>query len=380
LKRVLSGLDPAVTQAHRVRELSIRGFRNLTKLDLELGPRLNVLSGDNGHGKTSVLEALYLLATSRSFRTERVSEVRQQGAAVTTVHGVFVEGDIEREQRAVLGEGHRAFAIDGKPAERLGSYAVRTPIVVFHPGDIELVSGAAALRRRLLDRISLFAEPASGDVRSSYKRAQRERQVVLSTRGIVAPELDVFEKLMAEHGVALRKARERAIDALSQALLSAFASLAAVELELGLRYLPGGSDDVEEFAHELHQRRESDRRRKSSDYGPGRDDLALTIDGRSARKHASQGQQRVLTLALKAAELSCIRDARGAEPLLLLDDVSSELDPSRVGAVYEFVRTRPSQVLVTTTRPDLFEMQGIPSSERRDFRLRAGALDDSRLE
>lgn len=364
-----------MAQAHCVKELHIRGFRNLTQLELSFGPRLNVLSGDNGQGKTSVLEALYLLATSRSFRTERLSEVRQQGAELTTLRGVFVEGRIEREQRAVLSREQRAFTIDGKSPERLSSYAVRTPIVVFHPGDLELVSGAATLRRRLLDRISLFAEPGSSDTRLRYRRAQRERQAALMTRGTNAPELLAFERVIAEYGVRLRLSRERAAELLGAALRPAFGSLAAVDLALELEYVPGGSGDEEEFARELRQRREADRRRKSSDYGPGRDDLALSINGRSARKHASQGQQRVLTLALKAAELDCIRDARGAEPLLLLDDVSSELDPTRVGAVYDFVRSRPSQVLVTTTRPDLFEMQGIPDSERRDFRLRAGSLE-----
>jgi DNA replication and repair protein RecF len=367
-------LTAGVAREHQLRTLRIRSFRNLTKVDLEFGPRLNVLSGDNGHGKTSVLEALYLLATSKSFRTERVTEVRQQGSDVTTVHGRFLEDGLEREQRAVLNRDGKSFAIDGKAPVRMSSYAVRTPIVIFHPGDIELVSGAAAVRRRLLDRISLFREPISGDSRLAYARAQRERQVLLATRGTLVSELAVFEQLMAKHGVLLHEIRRRSFETLSAALLPAFGSLAALDLELEIEYRPGGSSDPGEFAEELARRREGDRRRKSPDYGPGRDDLILTISGRSARKHASQGQQRVLTLALKAAELSCIREARGTEPLLLLDDVSSELDPSRVGAVYDFVRARQSQVLVTTTRPDLFQMQGLEGTERRDFRLQAGAL------
>jgi DNA replication and repair protein RecF len=358
----------------RVEELQIVALRNLSRLNLEFAPRLNVIAGDNGQGKTSVLEALYFLATSRSFRTERLQELRQEGSSVTRVKGSFMEGSLRREQSASLGHGARKLSIDDKPAERLSSYAVRTPVVVFHPGDLQLVVGSAALRRRLLDRVALFREPSSGDVRLSYQRAQKERQAVLLSRGTQARELSAFEELMARFGVQLGRARQRAAEALREALYPAFARMAAIDLVLSLAYQAGGADDEETFAAELLQRRERDRRRKTSDYGPQRDDLELSINGRSARRHASQGQQRVLTLALKAAELSCIRDARQAEPLLLLDDVSSELDPSRIGAVYEFIYESQSQVFVTTTRPELFQLEGFQAAERRDFLLAEGAL------
>ena len=110
-------------------------------------------------------------------------------------------------------------------------------------------------------------------------------------------------------------------------------------------------------------------------YGPHKDDLTLRVAGRLARKTASQGQHRILALCLKLAELQAIQQARGAHPLLLLDDVSSELDPTRIGAVHAFLRDSQSQVFVTTTRSDLFQTPGATSLERRDYRLRAGALE-----
>jgi DNA replication and repair protein RecF len=179
---------------------------------------------------------------------------------------------------------------------------------------------------------------------------------------------------MARYGVELGKARARAAEALERALLPAFESMAAADLRLELEYLPGGTDDPAFFAHELQKRREGDRRRKAPNFGPQRDDVDLSINGRSARRHASQGQQRVLTLALKVAELACIRETRGVEPILLLDDVSSELDPTRVGAVYDFIRSTQSQVFVTTTRSELFQMAGFEGPDRCDFRLHRGAL------
>jgi DNA replication and repair protein RecF len=118
-----------------------------------------------------------------------------------------------------------------------------------------------------------------------------------------------------------------------------------------------------------------DTRQRAASFGPQRDELQLVVDGRSARHHASQGQQRILTLALKVAELECVRDARRAHPVLLLDDVSSELDPARTGAVYDFLRETQSQVFVTTTRPELFPTPGVSGLERADWRLVSGAVE-----
>lgn len=354
--------------------LSVRGFRNLTQIELEFVPRVNVISGANGHGKTSVLEALYFVATSRSFRTEKVSELRQQGSEATRVEATFREGGQLRRQIAASAGNVRSFAIDGKKPTRLSAYATRTPLVVFHPGDLALVHGSASVRRTLLDRVALYVDPPSSDARASYARAQRERQVILEKRGLHAPELDAFERVLAEHATRVRSARQRAYEALRAALLRSFASMAARDLELAVSLAADSWGTEDAFAAELRQRRDRDRQRRAATFGPQRDDLVLEINGRGARRLASQGQQRVLTLALKIAELECIRAARGAQPILLLDDVSSELDPERTGAVYDFVRQADSQVLVTTTRPELFETPGLSGSERRDIRLDTGSV------
>lgn len=356
-------------------ELQIRGFRNLRALDLQLCSKVNVLSGDNGQGKTSVLEAIYFLATSRSFRTERLAELVLQGTADLKVSAKLSEAGIERGQRAVLHNGRRAFFTDDKRAERLGRYAIQTPVVVFHPGDLLLVQGPASARRVMLDRVALFTDPASGEQRARYQRAQKERQIVLERRGLGAPELDAFERVMAEEGVRLHRAHERAALDLSRALEPLFQAMAAPNLALRVTYQPGGCGSLDEFERSLFERRGADARRKAATFGPHKDDLGLELEGRAARHHASQGQQRILTLALKLAELECVRTARGVEPVLLLDDVSSELDPTRTGAVYQLVQRCSSQVVVTTTRPELFATPDLARSDRRDFRLRNGALE-----
>jgi len=337
--------------------------------------RVNVIAGDNGQGKTSLLEALYFAATSKSYRETRLSELVQQGQEVASVRATLREAGHAREQRAAISGGTRSLSVDGKRPPRLASYAIATPVVVFHPGDLELASGPAAPRRLLLDRLALFIEPASADHRQRYERALRGRQRALEDRGPMAAELDAYEALMAEHGAAVARARAVAAERLIAELEPAFGRVAATGLELRVHYLPGGSTDAGEFLSELAKRRGADQRRKAATFGPQRDELELELDRRSARRHASQGQQRILTLALKLSELACIREARGAHPVLLLDDVSSELDPARTGAVYELLRDSESQVFITTTRPELLLTSGLHADERADFTVVLGQLE-----
>ncbi|HEY5374856.1 MAG TPA: DNA replication and repair protein RecF, partial [Polyangiaceae bacterium] len=218
-------------------------------------------------------------------------------------------------------------------------------------------------------------DPASSDARLRYTRALKERKVALDLRGPTARELEPFEQVMAEHGARFARARAEAAERLILALAPAFLRMAQPGLELRAKYKAGGSQDVSEFVTELFQRRQRDTRQRAASYGPQRDEIQLVVDGRSARHHASQGQQRILTLALKVAELECIRDARRAHPVLLLDDVSSELDPARTGAVYDFLRETQSQVFVTTTRPELFPTPGVSGAVRADWQLVSGALE-----
>lgn len=357
-----------------VTRLRVRDFRNIAELSIEPAPRFNVIAGDNGQGKTSLLEAIYGAATSRSFRTERLKELQGEGTSFARVDLDVLEGAQRRIQRlTVSGQGRAVFVDEQRPAT-LSAYATLTPVVVFHPGDLELTMGGAKARRDLVDRVALFTDPGVADDRRRYRQALKDRQQILETRGERAPELDAYETLVARHGARLSSARARAVELLASDAEPAFRRLAALELSLGMCYAPGGSSDEAAARAELAARRANDRRRRLATFGPHKDDLELSLEGRSARRHASQGQHRILSLTLKVAELAAIRRARGAHPILLLDDVSSELDPTRIGAVYGFLSDSESQVFVTTTRPELFHTPGAGPETRRDYRLQAGAL------
>ena len=358
--------------ALRFEKARLSSFRNIESATLEPSPRFNLIWGDNGQGKTSVLEALYAVATTRSFRTEKLAQALRTGDEQARVTARVREDDFARELALRFGARGRSVELDGKRPKTLASYAVRTPVVVFHPRDLELVTGAALERRRLLDRLILHADPTGTEAGRRYAEALQDRQRLLDDRGVSAAELGDFESIAAEHGARLARARAEAAESLLPELNGAFASVAAQGLELQAEYLAGGTQNREDFEAELRARRPQDARRARASFGPQRDELQLLVDGRLARSDASQGQQRLLSLSLKLAELRFIERARRARPVLLLDDVSSELDAERTTSVLSLLGATQGQIFVTTTRPELFQATAFASADRAEFRVQNG--------
>jgi len=362
--------------------LSVRDFRNLAHVDLEPASRINVISGSNGHGKTSILEAIYFVATSRSFRTARLAELLRHGQTIASVKARLLEREedkapIVREQIAAI-EGRRcSVRVDGNRPASLAAFATRSPVIAFHPDELTLASGPAGGRRTLLDRLALFMDPTSADHRARYTHALKARQQLLhrsAGANLETSEIEAFEGLCAQHGAALTRARAQAAEALARELLPAFRQIAAPDLTLDARFESGGVDDPKEAATELRRQRRRDAHRPSAGFGPHRDDLALFLDGHPARIVGSQGQHRALTLALKAAETATVAAARGIEPILLLDDVSSELDRDRTAALFTFLSLSRGQIFLTTTRRELIVTDDLDPTERRDFHVQSGRL------
>lgn len=343
-----------------VRRIEVRDVRNLEAVDLDLSPSTNVVCGDNGQGKTSLLEAIYWVATTRSFRTHRLRELIRHGTDGCSARAVVSDALGGREQLVGLARTQRIVRVDGQKPASIAQYAVRTPVVVFHPGELNLTMGPASGRRTLMDRVALFTDPQSHAVHQAYTQAMRARQRLLQLEGTDSTGLEAYEQLMAVNGVELSHHRSRVVERLIDATRTAFDQVAPEAIRLRARYVPGGSMVREEAARRLFELRRQDSRRSWAGFGPHRDDLVFEINGRSMRTDASQGQHRLLTLSLKIAEMACVGEASGTHPLLLLDDVSSELDASRTDAFFDLLGQRRDQVFLTTTRPEM-----LPVYERR---------------
>jgi DNA replication and repair protein RecF len=362
--------------ALRLDRLVVRNLRNLQRVSIDPAERLNVVTGDNGHGKTSLLEGIYLAATSKSFRTSRTADAVSRGAESASLRARFRESSalasVSHEQSIVLERGRVAARIDDNKPASLAAFATRAPVIVFHPDEMALSTGPASGRRQLLDRLALYLDPESAEHRSRYSQALKARQQLLLARS--TGSIDAFEALAARHGAAVSKARRRAADALLPELLRAFSAIGEPGRELGAWLLHGGTEDEDEARHALRAHRDRDAHRPTAGFGPHRDDLALLLDGHPVRSSASQGQHRAITLALKTAEAECIATARGVEPLLLLDDVSSELDEKRTDALFAFLARTNSQIFITTTRSELVMSERIPREARLALTLRDGAI------
>jgi len=298
----------------------------------------------------------------------------QHGRDVASVRAVISEDGARREQVLGLKDGARLVKIDGKRPPKLSAYAVRSPAVVFHPGEIALSMGSGSERRKLLDRVGLYASPGSTEDLERYTRALRERQRALEARGPSARDAPEWEDLMVRHGLGVRGARAEASRRLSAGTRNAFERIAAPGLALEVGYAPGCPGEPQAFRDDLAKSRVADARRGSASVGPHRDDLALRLDGHAVRGFASQGQHRTLVLALKSAEVEVVAEATGLRPLLILDDVSSELDRTRTAALFDHLQAHEGQVFLTTTRPELIEMAGPARASRRDFSVREGVV------
>jgi DNA replication and repair protein RecF len=354
--------------------VAICGLRNLQTTECSFSSAVNILIGGNGQGKTSILEALSIAATGRSFRTEQIREVLQHGQSAFDVTTNISEERLVRQQRLVFAEHTRHGYINGKRIPKLALYATRTPIVVFFPNDLELVTGSASARRTLLARLDLYFNPASQEDRVAYSRATRHRQLLLDRSPNDGKALLAFEAIMAERGLQVALGNARAADRLIQELNQVFAELSAHSLPLEAQFAGVDTPDVDAFCRRLFQLRNTDRTRGRATFGPHCDELHLSIGGQTARHHASQGQQRLLALAIKLSELRCIRSVRQVHPVLLLDDVVSELDRHRTVSVFDWLRNTDSQIFLSSPRDEVLRSIDFSNKEQRVFAVKHGRL------
>jgi DNA replication and repair protein RecF len=357
--------------------LRLRNFRSYASADVSLGPGLTVVHGRNGAGKTNLVEGLYFGCTGRSCRTSNEREVVHFDAKVARVEVDLRDGEGAEHSLSVgfePGEAKRLQA-DGVSVERIDVQA-RPLICVFLPDRLELVKGPPALRRSHIDQVVAAMWPGRSATRRAYGQALAQRNALLARvrSGRASPDsLPAWDAELARHGIALRDDRAAAIDLLA----ARFATIAAA-LGLGdsseLRYKPRSrAADAAGLAAELAEHTASDLDRGFTGHGPHRDDLALVRGGRELRAYGSQGEQRLGLLSLLLAEREALAATRRAVPLMLLDDVMSELDPQRRALLAEML-SGDGQSIITTT-----DLAHVPGAERPGV-IRLAVADGAVLE
>ena len=347
----------------RVKLLELKNFRNYEHAMIEPGAGVTVFTGQNAQGKTNILEALHLCCLGRSHRTPRDEELIRWGEGASRVRIQTSQSDGTHEVSILLSRAQKkkkTVRIGERPAERIGELFGHVCGVLFSPEDLQIVKSGPAERRRFIDMQLSQLRPAYFYALQRYVRTLNQRNALLkeiAKNGSLLPTLDLWDEQLAQCGAQIAENRREAIERLSQSAAAAHSSLTGGRETLRLRYI-SQTEDAQDAAQRLLERmrasRSEDLRRMSTGVGVHRDDIGVTIDGKEARMFASQGQQRSAVLSLKLAQLELAHEERGEAPILMLDDVMSELDPGRRRQLIE--RIDRVQTFVTCT--DLSDLAG----------------------
>lgn len=343
-----------------VKNVSLQHYRNYEALQLEAFGDVNLIIGRNAQGKTNLMEALFVLALTKSHRTSKDQELIafEQPSA-------HISAEVEKKYGAVrlelsLSQQGKKAKINGLEQRKLSDFIGTLNVVMFAPEDLEIVKGTPGVRRRFLDM-------EIGQVAPSYLFHLQQYQKVLVQRNNLLKQLwgkdaaqqamlDIWDTQLVEHGVKIVKKRKQFIKKLQKWAETIHQGITNGLEELSLHYLPSFADSEEEdeavlfdrFMIKLSQMKEQEIRRGMTLAGPHRDDLAFYINGKEVQTYGSQGQQRTTALSLKLAEIELIQEEIGEYPVLLLDDVLSELDPYRQTQLIETFQSKV-QTFITAT-------------------------------
>ncbi|HEY3487473.1 MAG TPA: DNA replication/repair protein RecF [Gammaproteobacteria bacterium] len=354
----------------RLQSLGIRDLRLFQQADIEAFGRLNLVYGPNASGKTTLLEAIYLLATARSFRTPNLSELMRHGsdcyqirAKVSDAHGKTVALGLERTAQTLL------LRAAGRKVQRASELAQWLPVQIIHPDSHQLISGGPKSRRRFLDWGVFHVEPAFQGIWKRYDKALKQRNAALKSRSFRVP-INIWDPELSEAATEIDRLRRRYVDEI-KVILPEFIRAIMVKTGFDLHYYPGRSGNQslqEELAHTL----ERDRRRGFTCSGPHRADLVFSSDGRPAAEVISRGQQKMLVIALFLAQAELLARKTGQSGVLLFDDLAAELDQSHRRRTLEALQKMAVQVIITALDRNAIELPA--GAETKLFHVEHGCI------
>ncbi len=345
--------------------LGVKNFRNLGG-SLVPSNKLNILVGDNGRGKTNWLEAIYLLSTTRSFKTARPQEAIRFGEELAIIGGrVRQSEEITRELQVAIQQGSKVLSVNGKK-ESLHNYLGELHAVMFNSDAVEIVRGHPESRRRFLDDAIVSLSPPFVQTFTDYNRVLKQKNSLLQSSresGVglerLGELLEPWNEQLVTLGTRIHKGRIRIVERLNDELENRLFSNEVITI----RYLSAleGKGDLSDYetlmTERLKLRVQAEAVSGHALIGPHRDDLEILFDGRDLRKFGSAGQQRSALLILQLANIAVYRATRGEYPLFLLDDLDAELDYQRIGLLLEFLQDK-TQTFVTTSKDNFVEKFG----------------------
>jgi DNA replication and repair protein RecF len=345
-------------------KIQLHSFRNILEAEISPDERFNIIVGNNAQGKTNLLESIYLLGTMKSFRMARNGELITYDSPYSIIKGwVTRDGVIREITLSIRPSGKKAF-IDGKPVVRLSDFFGNLNMVIFSPEDISMIRGLPEGRRRYLDR-AIF----SGD--TGYLSLHHEYFKILKNRNALLKKgerdgLSVWTKRLADAGARLMLRRESFAVEIGDLLQEFYRNIAGSGEQALIRYRSRISakslslDDLRlRLLDDMEKGIPEELRRGTSLSGPHRDDLECVLNGKPLNHHGSQGELRSFVLSLKMAEIEYLKRRWGNPPVLLLDDMTSELDRGRNGNFMDFLKEKEMQVFITTTTIGNIEISGI---------------------
>jgi len=360
-------------------KLKLASFRNLKSVELTPGDKFNVFYGNNGQGKTNLLESIYLLATMKSFKQAKNSELILFGADFALLKGVVERDQVKREIALLLEKQGKKAKVDEKLATRVDDFFGNLNVVLFTPEEIGMVRGGPELRRRYLDRAVFTCDIGYLSAYHAYQKILKQRNALLKSGQNFG--LDVWTEQLAQAAVLVVERRVAWLKEIEKLLQLFYSEISGNDEEVQIEYRQHAVDErayqtnpKEALLAALKAHEAEEKRRCFTQVGPHRDDLHFGLNGRSARHFASQGQQRSFVLALKMAEIEYITRCFEAPPVLLLDDMTSELDQERNRNFMEFLKKRQMQVFITTTALENVVLEG--TEDIRAYRISAGKITD----
>lgn len=335
--------------------LTVDSFRNLAPTTLEFTSRVNLFHGENGQGKTNLLESIYILSNLKSFRTSRTRDLIRHGSDSAYISGSIVHGEYQDDLSLSMDHTAKRPAVNGNHPDQITGYLALMPTVLFAPGDIDIIRGEPELRRRFLDRSIFSTTPLYLRELQHYSKALSQRNHLL--RSGDTRSLETWDHELVRWGSIVTRRRISQTETLGDEIRRQYRLLSGKDHEMSIRYrstIADGTDPTEDdlaacFMAGLKARRVDETLRRTTQIGPHRDDLVIMINGNDARSFGSQGEQRTAALTLRLAELVVVEQSRGYPPILLLDDLASELDERRLDQIMNYLSERRTQMFISAT-------------------------------